>query len=153
MTFQLSEVSSDSDFDQLIPLLWRSYATPCITLLPLLFPVENDSPQAHEKQVAQCKAVMMHMHHSDPSSHWLKVTDTTTGSVIAGCRWHVYDKDPYSNAPEKPFVVTSWPEGDCRKYAERCLGAIILPRKSRYRRPHLSMTSCDLEILSGTTCG
>ena len=139
MSFQLSEVISDSDFDELIPLLWRSYATPPITFLPLLFPAENNSPESREKQIAQCKAAMKHSHNSDPSSHWLKVTDIATGAVVAGCRWHVFEKDPYSNAPEKPFVVSSWPEGDRRRYATLCIGDIILPRRVRYRRPHLSM--------------
>jgi hypothetical protein len=152
MTFQLTEVTSDSDFDQLIPLLWRSYAVPRITLLPLLFPAENDSPEAREKQVAQCKAAMMHLHHADPSSHWLKVTDVETGTTVAGCRWHVHEKDPYSNMPEKPFVVTSWPEGDRRKYATMCIGDIILPRRTRYRKPHLSITSWDIEFVAGTHC-
>jgi hypothetical protein len=151
MTFQLTEVTSDSDFDQLIPLLWRSYAVPRITFLPLLFPAENDSPEAHEKQVVQCKAAMMHLHHGDSSSHWLKVTDAETGFVVAGCRWHVHEKVPYSNMPENPFVVTSWPEGDRRKYATKCIGDIILPRRTRYRKPHLSITSCDIEFVGRNT--
>ena len=146
MPLQLAEVISDSDFDELIPLLWLSYESPRIPLLPLLFPVEDESAAAREKAVQHTKESMMHMHHTDPSSHWLKVTDTDTNQIIAGARWHVHEVDPYSSAPEKPFVVTSWPEGDRRRYATMNIGHIILPRTKRYRRPHLSKcTSLDLQ--------
>lgn len=138
MPLQLAEVTSDSDFDHLIPLLWLSYESPRIPFLPLLFPVNDESPKAREKAVQRTKEVMMHMHHADPSSHWLKVTDTDTDTIVAGARWHVHEADPYSSAPEKSFVVTSWPEGDRRKFATMNIGQVILPRMKRYRRPHLS---------------
>ncbi|PCG88769.1 Acyl-CoA N-acyltransferase [Penicillium occitanis (nom. inval.)] len=104
MAFELAEVTSDGDFDELIPLLWRAYsAEPRVTPLSLTFPADDDSTAAREKQVAQCQAAMMHMHRSDATSHWLKVTNVATGKIIAGCRWHIHEKDPYSNAPDKPF--------------------------------------------------
>ena len=138
MPLQLEEVISDSDFDTLIPLLWLAYESPRIPFLPLLFPVEDESAEARENAVQRTKDIMMHTHHADPSSHWLKVTDTDTNQIIAGARWHAHEVDPYSNAPEKPFVVTSWPEGDRRRYATMNIGQVILPRMKRYRRPHLS---------------
>lgn len=138
MPLQLAEVTSDSDFDHLIPLLWLSYESPPIPFLPLLFPVNDESPKAREKAVQRTKEVMMHMHHADPSSRWLKVTDTDSDTIVAGARWHVHEADPYSSAPEKSFVVTSWPEGDRRKFATLNIGQVVLPRMKRYRRPHLS---------------
>ena len=138
MPLQLAEVTSDSDFDILIPLLWLSYENPRIPFLPLLFPVEDESAEAREKAVQRTKEIMINMHHVDLSSHWFKVTDTDTDTIIAGARWHVHQVDPYSSAPEKPFVVTSWPEGDRRKFATMNIGQVILPRMKRYRRPHLS---------------
>lgn len=142
MAFALAEVTSDGDFDELIRLLWRAYsAEPRVTPLPLTFPADDDSAAAREKQVAQCQAAMMHMHRSDPTSHWLKVTNVATGKIIAGCRWHIHEKDPYSNAPDKPFSIPFWPEGDRKKYAEKVVGAIVQPRKARYRKPHLSIAS------------
>lgn len=142
MAFALAEVTSDGDFDELIRLLWRAYsAEPRVTPLPLTFPADDDSAAAREKQVAQCQAAMMHMHRSDPTSQWLKVTNVATGKIIAGCRWHIHEKDPYSNAPDKPFSIPFWPEGDRKKYAEKVVGAIVQPRKARYRKPHLSIAS------------
>ena len=141
MSLQLAEVISDSDFDKLIPLLWHSYESPRIPFLPLLFPVEDESAEGRENAIQCTKEIMMRMHHADPSSHWLKVTDTDSNQIIAGARWHVHEVDPYSSAPEKPFVVTSWPEGDRRRYATMNIGQVILPRRKRYRSPHLSKCS------------
>ena len=133
---QLSEVISDSDFDEIIPLLWHSYSQPRIALLPLLFPSEDDSPEAREKAMQMSKQVFLKMHHADPSGHWLKVLDTDTGEIIGGCRWHVHESDPYEKARGKPFVALTYPEGTERDFASLVLGQILNPRAERYVRPH-----------------
>lgn len=141
MDLQVAEVTSDSDFDEIVPLLWLAYSNPRIPYLPLLFPAENDSPEAREKQVKLSKDGLMHAHHSNPSSHWIKVTDKSSGKIVAACRWHIHEKDPYSGKPPLVLNLTAWPEGDRKKFAEMSLGSIILPRRQRYTRPHVGTFS------------
>lgn len=139
---QLSEIISDSDFDELIPLLWHSYSQPRIALLPLLFPSEDDSPEAREKAVQMSKQVFLKMRHADPSSHWLKILDTDTGEIIGGCRWHVHESDPYEKSRGKPFVALTYPEGTERDFASLVLGQVLNPRAERYTRPHAHLHIC-----------
>jgi len=142
MVLQLSAVNTDADFDVLIPLLWLSYGSPRIPFLPLLFAAEDESADALDKAVQRSKERLMQMHHADASSHWFKVTDTSTNTVIAGARWHVHETNPYSKLPERPLVVAYWPEGDRRNYASMSISQIVLPRMKRYREPHLSLQLC-----------
>jgi len=147
---QLSEVISDSDFDELIPLLWHSYSQPRIALLPLLFPSEDDSPETREKAVQMSKQVFLKMRHADPSGHWLKVLDTDNGEIIGGCRWHVHESDPYEKARGKPFVALTYPEGTERDFASLVLGQVLNPRAERYVRPHTRMPADFTQLFYNT---
>ena len=141
MSLELAEVSDDKDFDTLIPLLWLSYSMPTrLSFLPLLFAAEADSGPALEEAIQTSKHALLRLHRAEPSSHWLKVTDMATGTIIAGGKWHVHESDPYTEAANRPFAVTSWPEGDRRDYATMCIGQVIRPRFRRYRKPHLRMS-------------
>jgi GNAT superfamily N-acetyltransferase len=139
---KLSEVQSDDEFDTLIPLLWHSYSNPRIPFLPLLFSAQNDSPEGQERAIETSKQLFLKMHRMDPSSHWLKVTDSDTGEVVGGCRWHVHETNPYVGAKAAKFVAPFYSDSTEKDFATLVLGQILNPRAERYVKPHAHLHIC-----------
>ncbi|KAF2188341.1 putative GNAT family acetyltransferase [Zopfia rhizophila CBS 207.26] len=139
---ELSEVKSDDDLDILTPLLWYSYSHPAIPFLPLLFPAPDDSPEGKDRAIQTSRQLFRKMHQADPSSHWLKVTDTETGEVIGGCRWHLHRADPYVSVRGKKFIAPTYPDGAEKDFASLVLGQVLNPRAERYAKPHAHLHIC-----------
>ena len=47
---------------------------------------------------------------ADPASHWIYVTDTSTGEIMGGTQWSIYEKNPFDH-PQPPVVATWLQEG------------------------------------------
>ncbi|ORY18371.1 hypothetical protein BCR34DRAFT_654405 [Clohesyomyces aquaticus] len=144
--FQFEEVTSDADFDELIPALWHSYSHPRIPFLPLLFPADESDPHGQETAIEKSKVMLLQAHHADPTGHWFKVTDSNTGKIVGGCRWHVNETNPYKQAAsldhqvdtatDTPYVAPTYEKGTAQEFASVVLGQVLNPRAERYVRPH-----------------
>ena len=151
MTLKLQEVTSDSEFDDIVPLQWTSYETPFNPFLILFCPTRGTGPTAREESMQESKERQAQWHHADPSSHWIKVVDDA-GTVIAAAQWNVYDSDPFAKRSEEPFTAYWWPEGEGRQFAEAALGQWLGPRMERMRKPHLrKITAGDENSLDTCT--
>lgn len=137
MPLQLREVTSDSEFDEIIRCQWTSFETPHNGFFMLYCPILGTGPTAREDSIQESKERHLQWHNADSTSHWLKVVDTDLGMVIGGAQWHIHQKDPFAELPETPFSAYWWPEGEGRTYAEAALAHWLAPRKERMRRPHL----------------
>lgn len=137
MPLELQEVTSDADFDELIPLQWISYEQPFNPFLIIFCPTRGTDPTARAESIQESKERQLQWHKADPSSHWLKVVDTDTGKVIGGAEWNVHESDPYAKPPEQPFTAYWWEEGEKRQFVDAALGQWMAPRMERMRKPHL----------------
>ena len=76
MPLQLSEVTSDAEFDDIIPVYWASYEDPYVSFMRIMYPVKDSSPEARKESMDESKLRVIGMHRHDPSSTWIKVVNT-----------------------------------------------------------------------------
>lgn len=152
MALKLQEVTSDSEFDDIVPLQWISYETPFNPFLILFCPTRGSGPTARADSMQESKERQVQWHNLDPTSHWIKVVDEN-GTVIAAAQWNVHDSDPYAKPPDEPFTAYWWPEGEGRQLAEAALAQWLGPRTERMRKPHLcKVISRDESSANIRTC-
>lgn len=137
MPLQLRQVTSDADFDVLIPLQWTSYEDPFNPFLILFCPIRGTGPTARAESLQESKERQLQWHNADPSSQWLQVVDTDTGMVIGGAEWNVHESDPYAKPPEHPLTAYWWEEWEKREFVDQALSQWMGPRMERMRKPHL----------------
>ena len=138
MPLELREVTSFSEFPEVIECEFLAHETPWNGILEIFCPTLGTGPTARENAVKEGTDRQWMWHKADPTSHWLKVIDTDAeGKVIAAARWHVYKEDPYSNSASQSIDAVWWPEGEGRKFANMSLG-IMMEQKLKYtRKPHM----------------
>ena len=130
MALQLTELTSDAEFPPLMDALYDGYSHPYNGFWKLF-----KGPSAEE-----CTARFTKAHNADPTSHWIYVTDTTTGQVVGGTQWNIYESNPYTK-PLPPFLATWWEEGTVmRKFSDTLLKRFMSGRPKRMNRPHLRET-------------
>lgn len=135
MPFQLSEIHSPSDFPEMIAVEFESYENPYSPLIRLFFPIFGDSPEARAASLQESIARQIHLHQSDPSSHWLKVTDPTTGNIVGAANWNLYESNPHATASD---VDCTWfSPGEDRDMANLLMSQLLAPRKAYMRKPHV----------------
>ena len=138
MPLELQAVTSDTDFDEFIPVQWAAYEDPPYPFFHLFCPTRGTHPTARAESLQEAKERQIQWTHADPTSQWLKVIDTDTAKIVAAGMWHVHEADPYANSSDTPFEAAWWPEGsEGRKYTELCIGEYLARRKDRMRKPHL----------------
>ncbi|KAF2648406.1 hypothetical protein K491DRAFT_612804, partial [Lophiostoma macrostomum CBS 122681] len=103
-------------------------------------------PHGRERAIRNSKNLFLQAHHADPTGHWLKVTNTETGEIVGGCRWHIHKTNPYHQheddgkqvdaATQKPYEAPTYEESMEKEFASLILGQVLNPRARRYVRPH-----------------
>lgn len=73
MPLELSELSSDTEFPELVYVEWASFEKPCCKLIRLYFPVHGDGPEARAAALKESTERQIGWHRSDPTSHWIKI--------------------------------------------------------------------------------
>ncbi|KAL9110770.1 MAG: hypothetical protein Q9227_004762 [Pyrenula ochraceoflavens] len=135
MFFHLQEVTSASDFSEIIKLEWRSYEDPYSPLLRLFFPIFGTDSEARAESLQESTDRQIKWHESDPSSHWIKVTDSSSGNIVGAANWNFFDENPYST--ESDEECTWFKEGEDRKMANFLMGQFLTPRTTYMAKPHV----------------
>ncbi|MCJ1374398.1 hypothetical protein MMC20_005630 [Loxospora ochrophaea] len=132
MALQLHELTSDAEFPALMTCLYDSYSNPYNGFWDIFKGASAD----------ECTARFTAWHNSDPTSHWLYVTDTKTGEVIGGTQWNIYKENPFASAP--PSLRAYWIEEgtELRAIADQLLSNFLAGRPHRMNRPHLLIMWC-----------
>jgi len=137
MPFKLSKLSSDTEFPELVQAEWAAFENPYCKLIRLYFPVHGDGPKARAAAMNESIERQIGWHRSDPSSHWIKITDTDTGAVAGAAYWHIYESNPYATVSEDE--CTWFPAGEDREIANTLMGQFLGPRMTYMGKPHVCM--------------
>ncbi|KAL9622197.1 MAG: hypothetical protein Q9160_003380 [Pyrenula sp. 1 TL-2023] len=140
MSFQLSEVTATSDFEELIKVEWEAYENPFAPLIRLFFPIFGNSLGARKASLQESTNRQVHWHETDPSSHWLRVTDSTTGNIVGAADWNLFEANPY--ATESDEECTWFKEGEDREVANLLMGQFMTPRVTYMAKPHVFLNIC-----------
>lgn len=138
MSLSLHYVTSDSELDEIIDCEWTSYETPHTSAWKIFYPIWGPSPSDRAAAIQESKERQLALHRFRAGvSNWIKVVDDSTGKVIGGAQWCLFDKDPYKNRRGMEMTCFWWPEGPKRKMADEMLGQLMGPRIERMSKPHL----------------
>lgn len=120
MTLQLRELDHPSEIASLIPTFRVSFTNPGTNLWPLVSGDYRPEPSHQEASLQDLTQRLTAQHQADPTCHWLSVVDQSSGLVVGGGLWRVFDRtnpyDGYSGAE-----ATWFPEGQPRKLASSLL--------------------------------
>lgn len=133
MPWEVYEIKTDADWDEIIRLEFLSYETPFNPFLVLFAPPLD----SREERIEDTKKRQRQWHEADPTSRWIKVVDSETGQAIGGAQWNIYETNPFAKPPEKSLITYWWPEGEQREYVDQALGQWMTPRAQRMNKPHL----------------
>ncbi|KAI0849590.1 hypothetical protein F5Y00DRAFT_261375 [Daldinia vernicosa] len=96
MSLKLHELTNDEDFKKINAAEHEAYSNPFNGVFEL---TKGTSPE-------EACARQLVWHKIQPGSHWVYVTDESTGEVIGGTRYIIYETNPY--AVEQPARKASW---------------------------------------------
>lgn len=113
MTFELSEVDLDKDWDELFACEWTAWMNPPQSLWELTFPNLGTSPSDEAEAIKKGAARQLQGIRADPRSQWMKMVDTATGKIVAGALWKFYESNQY-RAPMEESSAAWLPEGELR---------------------------------------
>ena len=111
MPLELREVTSDSEFNELIQCECESYSDPFNAFYLLMRPPCGSLSEAREgfKELRD-RQIAWHRH--DTTSKWFKVVDTDIGDkVVGGANWNAFTENPYPEPLDHPMEASWWPEG------------------------------------------
>ena len=138
MHLTLQEVSSDSEFEELVHCERIAYETPHNAVFTLFCPVIGTHETARTDSLLEAENRQRQWHKNDPSSHWIKVVDDENQSKVVGAAlWHIHEESPYAKPPEHAMTCYWWPEGPKRIMADQVMGQMLGPRVERMNKPHL----------------
>jgi hypothetical protein len=142
MPLKLNEVTTDAEFGPIVAAEHEAYSKPFNGFWEILKGPSQD----------ECCARQLSWHKSDPTSHWLYVTDTDTKEVIGGMQWNIHETNPYANGPTT-LPAYWWPEGtsiradissetdeqegNLKHISDQFLTSFFGGRPSRMSKPHL----------------
>ena len=138
MPFTLEEVDIATDFAELIACEWVSYENPLQTFFRLFCPIHGSGPDAHTESLKEATARQLEWHRADPTSYWQKVTNSTTGKIVAGALWKICKTDPYEK-PDEHTEAYWFPKGGARDFVNQALEQFEAPRARMARRPQVCM--------------
>ena len=98
MPLELTELTSDNDFQPLMKTLHDSYSHPYNGFWEIF----------KGKSTAECQERYTQWHRADPTSHWIYVKDTETDEIVGGTQWNVFETNPF--AEPKPPMAAYWIE-------------------------------------------
>ncbi|MCJ1373894.1 hypothetical protein MMC20_005124 [Loxospora ochrophaea] len=135
MSPKLLEVQHDSEFAELIEVYRAGFTDPGTKLWPLFSGDYRPDPELQHAALEETTQRLRSYHRSDPTSHWLKVVDDSTGQVIGGGRWCFYETgNPYDGHGTRE--ATWWPEGRPREVASFFMNQFWATRARHMDRPH-----------------
>jgi len=118
------DVCQDSDMARTFAILSSAFGHEH-PYIDAAFP-EHDTPEGRERGGARMLAIKQ----SDPSTTFLKVTDTDTGLVIAQAKWNIYKNTiPAESDLDGPF----WDTSDEKEYAQHLCREYLIPRRKAIR--------------------
>lgn len=127
-----------AEFDEITDVMWHTMDG-VDPPHPIFFPTFGDGPDAKATAIAESKERIWNQHKNNPASHWIYVREESTGRVVAGCQWRIYDDNPFEEGPPTITAIW-WPEGSVgRKFATEVVNQCYTPRTLWMARPHLGM--------------
>ena len=139
MHFEITEVTADTDFDELVRVEWESYERPYCSLIRLYFPLRDNGSDARAAALKESIQRQIEWHNGDPTSHWIKAVDTETGRIAGAACWHIYEENPYSTQSDDE--CTWYPAGEPREMANSLMGQFSTPRTRYMAKPHICMVA------------
>ncbi|MCJ1415052.1 hypothetical protein MMC32_001382 [Xylographa parallela] len=133
MPLQLS-IADPSDLDALTACQFAAFY-PHEALHDVIWP----GPPTPDN-LAKCKARQQAWMQADGHSTYLKITDTNTGTIVAGAKWCIYEED--SERPERIMVDWYGEEGS----AERAFGQELIDEFHRRRVERMKGPHCLLDL-------
>ena len=135
MGLKLIEVQHDNEFNQLVRVFRAGFTNPGTKLWPLFTGDYRPDPALQEAALEETTQRLISWHRSDLTSHWLKVVDDSTGKVVGGGRWGLYETgNPYDGHGD--VEASWWPEGEPRELATTCLNQFLATSAKHMNRPH-----------------
>ena len=121
----------------MVDVISRAQYSPYMPSASIFFPVFGYTAADREAGIASSKERLWKEHTCNPSSHWIYVEDTATGSIVAGTQWEWNNGSPFKDGLAK-INVHWWPEGEAREFCEEMLRQAYTPRSLWMHRPHAS---------------
>ena len=135
MGLKLREVQHDAEFTPLFHCFRAAFTSPGTALWPLFTADYRPDPALRQAALEETTRRLISWHRSDPTSHWLRVVDDTTGEVVGGGRWSLYQSgNPYDGHGE--MEADWWPAGAPRTLASDCLNQFLSTSARHMNRPH-----------------
>jgi hypothetical protein len=103
MSFTLHEVSNDAEFESIMVVANAGYSNPFNGMWEIL------KGPSMEQSIDECASRYALWHRSDPTSHWVYVSDAG-GNVLGAMQWNIHKKNPYEQGATK-LPAYWWPEG------------------------------------------
>ena len=144
MVFELSEITSDSEFADLATLLYDSFHEPYNPFFQLL----NSTVGSREEQIRAKELRHAASWRSNPEQHWIKITDSAADSrLVAAASWFVHETAP--TKADEP-VVASWHRdgSTIRSFTSEWLSQLKKVSRERMMRPHLGQSTPRLLLLN-----
>ena len=136
MLFNVTELTADGDFDELVGVEFASPEQPYSGLIRLFFPIFGNGPDARSAAGKESVERQIHWHKEDPISHWIKAFDGETGKVAGAAYRHVYTENPYASRSDGE--CTWYPPGEGREMANSLMCQFLTPRMKYMAKPHVS---------------
>ncbi|GAW20530.1 hypothetical protein ANO14919_100380 [Xylariales sp. No.14919] len=131
MMLRLHELTTDDEFKSVVELEHEAYSKPFNGIWEVL---KGSSPE-------ECCVRQLSWHRNDPSSHWVYITDESSGDVVGAAQWNIYKENPYANGP--PELKAYWlPEGPLKQVSDQLLGGWVEKRPRYMSKPHLLISYC-----------
>ncbi len=135
MGLQVIEVQHDDEFEELFHVFRAAFTHPGSKLWPLFAGDYRPDPAHQDAALEETTQRMISWHRPDPTSHWVKVVDDTTGKVVGGGRWAFHETgNPYDGHGD--VEAEWWPPGEPREMATSCLNQFLGTSKKLMNRPH-----------------
>lgn len=142
MPFRLIEVTTDEQFEKMMPSYWAAFNNPRSVGLELNFPIKGDGPEAVAAAIEDCKKRMMSAWHGNPVGHYIQILDDENNDAVVGSAyWCFYDNEHnrwMNEREDDKDCVTWWPaESEIRKYTMMQDEQKQVPKLERQKKPHV----------------
>ena len=145
MGLKLLEVQEDDEFEELFRVFRAGFTNPGTRLWPLFTGDWTSDPAQREAALEESTHRFKSWHRADPTSHWLKVLEDSTGEVLGGGRWSLYETgNPYDGHGK--LEASWWPEGKPRELATICLNQFLATSAKLMNKPHACKCLSTLRI-------
>ncbi|KAI0116465.1 hypothetical protein GGR51DRAFT_555490 [Nemania sp. FL0031] len=136
MSLKLHELTTEDEFQLVMDVEFEAYSKPFNGFWDLLVGASRDEWRARQWS----------WHTGDPSSHWVYVTDDTTGHVIGATNWNIHNtKSPWVEGA--PVLTAYWLEGPKKNIGDQLFASFFGNRPKLMSKPHLLISYCCVHSL------